>query len=309
MVFEDLTPVENALKTGDISALEALRRGGQTARFRPPFIRSALMLSAHKIRHLNKLDNLEADMVVLNLEDGVAPALKPLALRLCGLFLSALKSVRSYTVVRINPLKEGGEEEIAYLNAVAPDAIRIPKIRSPREVERALALIDGQIKVHLSIETVGAWRHLAQLRPDMRVEAFYLGALDLLADMALPQRVLTPGNPTHDYLLARFLTESAGVGVLPVSYVYQRHEDMAGFRARCEAERAMGYHAKGCISPKQVSVANTLFAPDAEELARARAVVALFESNPDRSDFVHPCYGFVDEPVYKGALRLLEAFQ
>ncbi|WP_300361450.1 CoA ester lyase [Hydrogenimonas sp.] len=306
MVFEDLGVLEELVARGDLEGIERLRGGrGQRVRYEPPYIRSALMLSAHRLKHLNRLDELEADIVILNLEDGVAPPLKPLALRLTGLFLAEAETIRSKTVVRINPLEEGGREEIAYLNEIRPDAIRVPKIETPADVEEALDLIDPSIAVHLSVETKEAWRHLADLRVDARVEACYLGVLDLLASMKLPQRIVHLHNPTMHAIMTRFLLECSVSGVLPISFVFQEYRDTEAFENWCLLERKMGYHAKGCVSPAQVEIANRIFLPSEEELEWARRVVELFESDPECSGFADEELGFVDEPIYKNAKNLL----
>ncbi|SFP63090.1 HpcH/HpaI aldolase/citrate lyase family protein [Hydrogenimonas thermophila] len=307
MVFKELDELQELIKKSDIKAVEKLCKGEQPVRFQPTFIRTALMLSAHKLKHLNKLDELEADVVILNLEDGVAPAQKPMALRLAALFLSHLKRINSLTVVRINSLDEGGDREIDFLNQFRPDAIRVPKIRSKKDVEKALTLIDPKIKVHLSIETKEAWQNLSSLRVESRVEAYYLGILDLLADMGLPHRIIERSNPTIDYILAHFLTNSLASNVLPVSFVFQDHNDNDSFKEWCRYEKSMGFHAKGCISPTQVNIANSIFQPEVEEIERAREIVKLFEAKPDNSSIVSDIYGFVDEPIYKGAKRLLES--
>ncbi|WP_457598624.1 HpcH/HpaI aldolase/citrate lyase family protein [Hydrogenimonas sp.] len=310
MIFERLEELEAIVERGDLEAIEKMRGGrGQSVRYTPPYIRSALMLSGHRLRHLNRLDELEADIVILNLEDGVAPSLKPLALRLVALFLAEARQIRSKTVVRINPLEEGGREEIAYLNAVAPDAIRIPKVRSAEDVREALGLVDERIALHLSIETKEAFEALSTLRVESRVEAFYLGVLDLLASMGLSQSIVQLHNPTMHYILARFLMKSSVQGVLPVSFVYQEYTDTEGFENWCLLERRMGFHAKGCVSPAQVEIANHVFAPSQEELEWARRVVELFESDPECSGFADEELGFVDEPIYKNAKGLLERFE
>jgi citrate lyase subunit beta/citryl-CoA lyase len=307
MVFRELDELEELIKKGDIKAIEGLCKGEQSVRFKPTFIRTALMLSAHRLKHLNKLDELEADVVIVNLEDGVAKAQKPMALRLAGLFLSHLKRVDSLTVVRVNPLDEGGDKEIDFLNHICPDAIRVPKIRSKDDVKKALSLIDPKIEIHLSIETKEAWQNLSSLRIDSRVKAYYLGILDLLADMGLPHRVVERSNPTIDYILAHFLTNSLAVGVTPVSFVFQDHNDNDSFKEWCRYEKRMGFHAKGCISPTQVKIANSIFQPEVEEIERAKEIVKLFEAEPDNSSIISDIYGFIDEPIYKGAKRLLES--
>ncbi len=309
MIFADMEELEKIVERDDLEAVERMRGGrAQSARYRPPYIRSALMLSGHRLRHLNRLDELAADIVVLNLEDGVAPAKKPIALRLTALFLAEAKRLHSMTVVRVNPLEAGGAEEIAYLNSVLPDAIRVPKIRSAADVQKALKLTDERIKIHLSIETKEAFEALSTLRVHRRVEAFYLGVLDLLASMRLPQSIVQLHNPTMHYILARFLMKSSAQGVLPVSFVYQEYTDTEGFENWCLLEKRMGYHAKGCVSPAQVEIANHVFTPDEEELEWARRVVELFESDPECSGFADEELGFVDEPIYKSAKQLLERF-
>ncbi|WP_201353360.1 HpcH/HpaI aldolase/citrate lyase family protein [Hydrogenimonas urashimensis] len=307
MVFADLDTIESLVKKGDLDGIERLRRGrGQRARHTPPYVRSALMLSAHRLRHLNRLDELEADVVVLNLEDGVAASLKPLALRLAGLFLAEAKRIQSKTVVRVNPLDAGGREEIAYLNGIRPDAIRIPKIKTAADVEEALELVEDTIAVHLSIETKEAWENLGSLLFSPRIEACYLGVLDLFASMGLPQRLVHLHNPTMHTVMTRFLLKCSAAGVLPVSFVFQEYRDTETFENWCLLERKMGYHAKGCISPAQVEIANRVFLPSQEEIEWARRVVALFESDAECSGFADEELGFIDEPIYKNAKNLLQ---
>ncbi len=269
--------------------------------------RSALMVSAHRVKHLNKLDELSADLAIINLEDGVAPEEKPRARALAAFFVAAAREARSELVVRVNPLGEGGEEDIELINRVAPDAIRIPKVRTAQEVERACGLIDRSIRVHLSIETGEALKNLSELRVEERVDTVYLGILDLCADLGLPQSIMVPECPTAHYLLSRFLVDARVAGLHPVSFVFQEYKDLGTFEQWCYLERRMGFLSKGCISPGQVEVVNRLFSPNPEEVERAEAIVRCFEEEAANGNtgFVHEQYGFIDEPIYRGALAIL----
>jgi citrate lyase subunit beta/citryl-CoA lyase len=269
---------------------------------------SILMLSCDKMKHLKKIASLEADAIILNLEDGVSPEDKPFALVLCAIFLTQHRVSEKKLIVRVNALNEGGYDEITYLNQFMPDAIRVPKIRDAKEVKNILALLNKEIELHLSIETASAWHNLMTLGIEKRVKAFYLGALDLFADMGLPQSLIAKDNPTMLYILSHFLISAKSMGIKPVSFVYQEFQDIEGFKEWLELEKSMGYDAKGCISPSQVALVNAMFVNEEAQIDRAKVIVKLFEMHKREgiTGFVDEEYGFIDEPIYKGALSLLK---
>lgn len=304
MIFQDIAWLENASKE------EIEQKLPNTVSPRPltrTLRRSALMVSAHRVKHLNKLDVLAADMAIINLEDGVAPEEKPRARALAALFVSNAREAKSELVVRVNPIGEGGEEDIRLINRVLPDAIRIPKVRTRQEVEKLCSLIDPSIRIHLSIETGDALKNLTNLRVEERVDTVYLGILDLCADLRLPQSVITPDSPTVHHLLSRFMVDSLIAGFHPVSFVYQEYKDLESFEQWCLLERKMGFSSKGCISPGQVELSNRVFSPNPDEIERAKIVVRCFEEEAAKGNtgFVHEQYGFIDEPIYRGALAVL----
>lgn len=266
--------------------------------------KSVLMLSCHNEKHLKKIPALEADCIMLNLEDGVSVEQKPLALELCCKYLKIYKDENKLFVVRVNALNEGGYEEIKQLNHFMPDAIRVPKIRTIQEVQTVLDILDENIELHLSIETSLSWNNLALLKVSQRVTCFYLGILDLFADMKLPQRIIKKENPTMLYMLSHFLITCKSIGVKPVSFVYQDYKNIDEFLEWITLEKEMGYDAKGCISPKQVQMVNDIFLDDKDEIIRAKEIIKLFEENQKKgiTGFSHKKYGFIDEPIYKGAL-------
>ena len=268
--------------------------------------KAPLMVSAHQLKHLNKMDELPCDALMINLEDGVALEHKEKALHLAMLFISHMQKSDKKVIVRVNALDEGGKDEIVALNSVYPDAIRVPKITTASEVEMVHDLIDDSIDVHLSIETAQAWQNLAHLKTSSRVTHFYLGVLDLLADMHLPQSIITHENPTLLYILSHFLVTSKAIGVHPVSFVFQEHENMEAFQSWIELEKKMGFQSKGVISPKQAKAMMAL-AVSEEEIQRAEHIVKAFEASALKgvTGFVDEEYGFIDEPIYKGALVVL----
>ncbi|RLA81035.1 MAG: CoA ester lyase [Epsilonproteobacteria bacterium] len=302
-----LQEIQEAYENRDLQKLDTLaiptyREINKTNNFR-----SVLMLSCNNIKHLSKIESLDADCIMLNLEDGVSKEDKPFALVLCAIFLSHVKKSDKKLVVRVNALDEGGYEEITYLNQFMPDAIRVPKIKDAKEVKRVLMLLNDEIDLHISVETAEAWHNLQTLSIDKRVNTFYLGVLDLFADMSLSQSLINKDNPTMLYILSHFLVTCKAMNVKPVSFVYQEFKNLEGFSEWISLEKSMGYDAKGCISPEQVKLVNEKFVDEEKLLQRAKVIIKLFEMHQEEgvTGFVDEEYGFIDEPIYKGALALL----
>jgi len=299
--------LNNLVDSEDITALRALAIPVKRELNRSLSFRSAMMVSTHNIKHLAKIPGLVSECLMLNLEDGVSSEQKPYALALCAMVLASNPQSDKKLIVRVNPLDEGGAEEILFLNPFMPDAIRVPKIRSVADVKRVLTLVDEEIEIHLSIETKEAWLALADLNIDSRIKAYYLGILDLFADLGLSQSLLTPDNPTVHYLLSHFLITCRACEIKPVSFVYQDYKNSDGLRNWLELEKMMGFDAKGCISPAQVELIHENFGHTDAEISRCREIVRLFEEHSARgiSGFTDERYGFIDEPIYKGALAVL----
>ncbi len=97
------------------------------------------------------------------------------------------------------------------------------------------------------------------------------------------------------------------MGIKPVSFVFQEYKELEVFEKWLDLEKRMGYDAKGCISPKQAKLVNEFFADERALIQRAELIVKLFEMHREEgiTGFSDNELGFVDEPIYKGALALL----
>lgn len=305
MIFASLDEILECKE--DFSALGKLQHKNKRQQNRKQIFKAPLMVSAHQLKHLNKIDTLFCDAVIINLEDGVAVSQKPKALAYALIFISHLQKSDKKIIVRVNALNEGGKEEIQALNSVFPDAIRVPKIRSKEDVLIVETLVSQNIDIHLSIETAQAWHQLSDLKTSTRVSHFYLGVLDLLADLGLSQSIITLDNPTLHYLLAHFLISCRSIDVEPVSFVFQEHQNDTAFKAWIDLEQSMGFKAKGVISPNQAK-AMMEQGINSQEIQRAQHIVKRFEAMQIEgvTGFVDETYGFIDEPIYKGALVVLD---
>jgi citrate lyase subunit beta/citryl-CoA lyase len=269
--------------------------------------RSNMMLNPLNLTHLNRMDESEADMITLNLEDAIAPSRKKEALHNIALFLSHMEYASSFIIVRVNPLDKGGAEEIAFLNDYAFDAIRVAKIKDQTQIAQALTLLSPDKELHISLETKEAFENLSTLGIDKRLTTANLGILDLLTSLNLPQSIVTLNNPTIDFILSKFLIDAKIAGIHPISFMFQEYNDTKTFTSWCQHEKMMGFESKACMGPKQVSIANAIFNKDKAEIDRAKHIKEAFEHHSAHNNhgFMDDTYGFIDEPIYRDALLIL----
>jgi citrate lyase subunit beta/citryl-CoA lyase len=273
--------------------------------------RSNMMLNPLQLKHLNRMDESDADMITLNLEDAIAPSRKKEALHNIALFLSYMEHSNSFIIVRVNPLDEGGAEEITFLNNFSFDAVRVAKVKTQTQIAQALTLLSKEKELHISLETKEAFENLSSLRIDPRLTTANLGILDLLTSLGLAQSIVTEGNPTIDYILSKFLVDAKTAGIHPISFMYQEYHNTETFRAWCEHEKMMGFTSKACMGPKQVSIANDIFSINKYDIVRALYIKERFEIHAAKGNngFMDDTYGFIDEPIYRDALLILNNIQ
>ena len=306
MIFEDTTFIEK------LSVEERLEHLG--AETKAPCshkkFRSNMMLNPLKLKHLNRIGTLESDMITLNLEDAIAPSRKKEALYNIALFLSHLKVSNSFIIVRTNPLDEGGREEIAFLNKFGFDAVRVAKVKTRAEILEIDKLLSSEKEIHISLETKEAFHALASFGGIQRFTTANIGILDLLTSLGLPQSLVKRDNPTIHYILSKFLVDARTAGLNPISFMFQEYNDTQSFRKWCELEKEMGFSTKACMGPIQVEIANDVFSVDNEAFLRAKHIKSVFEASAKNHEngFMDKKYGFIDEPIYRDALLVLENF-
>lgn len=306
MIFKTLDFLENLPLDDYPKHFGTVKKKKHTSRL----FRSNMMLNPLNLKHLNRIDQSDADMITLNLEDAIAPSRKKEALYNIALFLSHMKHTNAFIIVRTNPLEIGGAEEITFLNDFGFDAVRVAKIKNQTQIAQALTLLAPDKELHISMETKEAFANLSQLRIDDRFTTANLGILDLLTSLGLPQSLVTQDNPTIDYILSKFLVDAKSAGIHPVSFMYQEYQDTETFKAWCKREKMMGFETKACMGPKQVKIANEVFSINKYEVERALHIKEAFETYSAQgiNGFMDEKYGFIDEPIYRDSLLILNNF-
>jgi citrate lyase subunit beta / citryl-CoA lyase len=238
-------------------------------------------------RALEKAKTLPADMVILDLEDAVAPDAKADARSAVVAAVQARGYGRREVLMRINDLaSEWGPADITAAIAAAPDGIVLPKVETADQVRAADQLVAEQnadislwamIETPLSILNV---QSIAATAADTRLEGFIVGTNDLAKELgAVSDDARTP----FQMHLALVLTAARAYGLVAIDGVYNDFRNIQGLEDECIQGRRLGFDGKSLIHPAQLETANRVFAPEASAVEEARAIVQAF-ALPENSD-------------------------
>jgi len=269
--------------------------------------RSWLFVPADSERKITKALDSDADAIIFDLEDSVAPGMKPVAREVLRNLLK--RSGGPQWWVRVNPLGSEFHKDDLELIAIADiHGIVLPKAESGDDV-RQLAHRTGNIPVHAIVtETAASLFGLFSYRdPASPLAAMSWGAEDLSAALGASSKYDADGSLSFTYQMARSLCLAGAVaaGVQPVDGVFADFKDEKGLMAEAEAARGEGFTGKLAIHPAQVPVINAAFTPSREEVAHAEEVVAAFEAHPD-AGVLSVDGKMVDRPHLVQARRVLE---
>jgi citrate lyase subunit beta/citryl-CoA lyase len=234
--------------------------------------RSALYLPASNARAIEKARGLDADMIMLDLEDAVPPDRKDEARAAA---VAAVETGFGCPVaIRINAI--GSEWHTPDLDAVAhsrADYMVLPKVESPR------ALAASGKPLLAMIETPDGVQAAATIARQPGVAGLIAGTNDLKAELRIPSGA---GREGLVLALQTIVLAARGAGIIALDGVWNRLDDPAGLEEECRQGRAFGFDGKTVIHPAQIEIANRLFGPDAAELEDARALIAAFDGGAVR---------------------------
>jgi citrate lyase subunit beta/citryl-CoA lyase len=269
--------------------------------------RSWLFVPADSEKKIAKALDSEADAIIFDLEDSVAPAQKAIARDL----LKELpkRSSGPEWWVRINPLtSEFHKDDLELIGVADVHGIVLPKSESGADVTQ-LAHRTGNIPIHAIVtETPASLFNLLSYRdPGSPLAAMSWGAEDLSAALGASSKYDEGGELSFTYKLARSLclAGAAAAGVQPVDGVFADFRDEEGLKREADAARREGFTGKLAIHPAQVGVINAAFTPSPKEVSHAEEIVAAFEAHPD-AGVLSVGGKMVDRPHLVQARRVLE---
>ncbi|MBU6267325.1 MAG: CoA ester lyase [Sphingomonadales bacterium] len=242
--------------------------------------RSALYLPASNARAIEKARGIAADVVILDLEDAVAPEAKDAAREAAITAVNAGGFGNREVAIRANGLDTPwGEADLAAIAGSAADAVLVPKVSSPADIAACDAALKGApaaMQLWAMIETCASIAQLdaiAATTRSTRLSLWIMGTNDLAKEMrALSTPERTPFLP----LLSLAVCAARAHGVAILDGVCNEFRDLGVFEAEARQGLLYGFDGKSLIHPAQVDVANAVFSPSEAELARAAAVIAAF---------------------------------
>jgi citrate lyase beta subunit len=272
--------------------------------------RSALYMPASKARALEKARSLPADVLLLDLEDAVAPAEKEAARAQVVAAVREGGYAPREVVVRVNALSTPwGAEDLAAVATAGADAVLIPKVGDPADLDAAAGRLDAAgapegLALWAMIETPAGVLAADRIAAHPRLACLVLGTNDLLAEL---RAAYTPERASLMPALTRTVLAARACGCAVLDGVYNAFKDEDGLRAEARQGLSLGMDGKTLIHPAQLAVTNAVFAPSAEAVETARRQLAAFEEAAARGEGVAVVDGKIVENLHAATARRLIA--
>ncbi len=243
--------------------------------------RSVLYMPAANERALEKAKDIQADALIFDLEDAVAPDSKEVAReQACAAAASSEYGNRELTI-RCNGLDTPwGRDDVLAAAAAGPAAVVIPKVDGSSYLDEISELLNQggappSTQIWAMVETPIGILHVEEIARHERMSVMVLGtndmAKELRASITADRQALLP-------YLAMCLLSARAAGVAILDGVYNDIKDESGFKDVCVQGAEMGFDGKTLIHPNQVAPTNEIFSPSLDELDFHRRIIEEFEA-------------------------------
>lgn len=263
--------------------------------------RSVLYIPASKLRALEKARDLPADAIILDLEDAVAAEEKPAARANLAATLADTSYGHRACLVRVNGLDtEWGAADVAAFAGVGGcDAIVIPKVNSPADLDAVAAMAPAK-PLWAMMETAAGILNAAAIAAHPALRGMVMGTNDLARELGARHR---PDRLPLQAGLGWCLLAARAQGRVIIDGVYNAFRDDAGLLNECEQGRDMGFDGKTLIHPAQLATANAVFGPSKAEVALAHRQIEAFEAITQRGQGVAVVDGSIVENLHVVSAR------
>ena len=242
--------------------------------------RSCLSVPGSSEKMLAKAGGLQADEIVIDLEDAVAPGAKAEARDLVCRVLAEGRPGPGLVAVRVNALDSPwGRADVAELVERAGsviDSLVVPKVERAedlQDIERLLDELGATMGIQALVETAAGLLRVGEIaEASRRLDALILGYEDMAASLGRPNA----GEASERWLYAQeaVLVAARAAGLQAIDGPYLAISDEQGLRRWATHVRGLGYDGKWAIHPSQVPAINETFTPGEDEIDRAKAILA-----------------------------------
>lgn len=277
--------------------------------------RSLLYVPGDSEKMLQKSVAFAADVLLLNLEDGVAASRKAAARENIAAALPHVQSGHHEVVVRVNPPDtEPGALDLAAVVPMRPDGICVPKIEQASQIgslERILAGIEaqagipiGSTQIHAMIESASGVLHALEIASaSPRMASLVFGSADYVADVGC-----RPGPDRMEMLLTLQMlvmaARAAGIAAIDAPCFDLCNPDL--LCRETEQARRMGFDGKSALHPNQLDCIHRIFDPTAEEIAWAKQTIVALDAAENQGKALTTMDGkLLDNPHRLAAERIL----
>ena len=261
--------------------------------------RSALFVPATRADRISKALDSGADVVIVDLEDAVAPQDKEAARQALSEALEKLSSPKAPLWVRVNAGEPWQEADLALCaRHTVVQSVMVPKAESAAQMQAA-HVAGGSKPVVALIETAVGYARRDELATHAAVARLAFGSIDFQLDMGISGE----GEALLMFRSGLVLASRLAGLPAPLDGVTTEVNELEPVRADAARARAMGFGGKLCIHPRQVEPVNAAFSPSQAEIEWARCVVAACEASGGAAVAVQG--KMVDKPVLLRAQALL----
>lgn len=265
--------------------------------------RSCLYTPGINGKAMEKGKSLPADIIMLDLEDAVAPDLKDEARNLVANIVSEKPYGKREVIIRMNELSSPwGKDDLEMINRNKPDGALVPKVQTAQDIFDIDAQLDDGIALWVMIEMPLAIlniQDIAAASQSTKLAGFIIGTNDLAKEF---RATATPDRAAFQHALSVTLIAARAYDLIAIDGVYNNIQNASGLEDECRQGQIMGYDGKTLIHPNQIDITNRIFSPAIDDIEKAHAIVAAFELPENRNKGVIKVDGKMTE-----LLHLVEA--
>lgn len=260
---------------------------------------------------------LGADSIIFDLEDAVSPDQKDAARILVKHALGSLEFGRCEIIIRINGLDTPyWENDLTEMVPMQPAVIMPTKVSDGEyikkldqkitEIEKINGLPVGGIRLIPLLETAMGIEHAYEIAmASHRMEALYLGAEDLTADLRCQR---TKEGAEILYARGRLVCAARAAGIEAYDTPFTDVDDMEGLKRDAQFAKTLGYTGKAVINPRHVEIVNHIFSPGEKEIRYAKEIFeAIGEAKRQGKGAISLRGKMIDAPIVQRARLVLEA--